>query len=396
MLYLRDDKLFIDDNYFSEDISVKINTKGLFYLKIESVAVSRTLLEFPFDNFENVSAIKMPISNNWLNSLNSITIFRINNDFFVALKYDVKVLVREVENLLDYYTQLFRFVEIFRDENSIYQISGLRVKRDEELDFQRLNKGFNIAFKIQNPSEKMIVVINDYLHLLKSWHLRITKASTDIIDVSLKAFFKFPEEIKVSCEQYLLYFTKFLLDLGINATQNLEEEEAGKVLFSLTPTDDIEALDKIREALAVYLNLPSSPIVYDDSFAAMRLQQQLANLEHAQRMTVREIQLTEKVIMIQSETIQEKNTIIAQKDSTIEQQNRVIEKIMSKSIMMDSVENKEELEEIYDGLKIGESKFLKEQLGIHLNPARVIKSAVKNTFGKDGEKKSILGLDEEI
>jgi hypothetical protein len=45
-------------------------------------------------------------------------------------------------------------------------------------------------------------------------------------------------------------------------------------------------------------------------------------------------------------------------------------------------------------LKIGESKFLKEQLGIHLNPAKVIKTGVKNVFGKDG-RKSILGLDEE-
>ncbi|MEP6903265.1 MAG: hypothetical protein ABJA66_16060 [Actinomycetota bacterium] len=38
---------------------------------------------------------------------------------------------------------------------------------------------------------------------------------------------------------------------------------------------------------------------------------------------------------------------------------------------------------------------MKEQLGIYLNPAKVIKTAVKNTFGKDGEKKSVLGLDEE-
>ncbi len=63
--------------------------------------------------------------------------------------------------------------------------------------------------------------------------------------------------------------------------------------------------------------------------------------------------------------------------------------------MMDSLENKEELEEIYDGLKIGESKWLYELTGIKANVAKVIKTAVKNTFGKD-DKKSILGLDEEM
>ena len=63
--------------------------------------------------------------------------------------------------------------------------------------------------------------------------------------------------------------------------------------------------------------------------------------------------------------------------------------------MMDSLENKEELEEIYNGLKFGEIKFLWEYLGIKLNLVKVIKTAVKNTFGKDDERKSVLGLDEE-
>jgi len=37
---------------------------------------------------------------------------------------------------------------------------------------------------------------------------------------------------------------------------------------------------------------------------------------------------------------------------------------------------------------------LKELTGIGLNPAKAIKTAVKNTFGKE-DKKSILGLDED-
>ena len=249
-------------------------------------------------------------------------------------------------------------------------------------------RGTEAASSVTGEFNKIFLIINKF-HWEVVHRLENEKSEDSILNT-----FNFPKEFKIPCEQYLLYFAQFLQDLGINATSNLKEE-AGKVLFSVTPTDDIEALDKIREALAVYLNLPSSPIVYDESFAAMRLQQQVENLQHSQKMAVREIRSAERELRLAQTVIEHQDKIITQKDSIIEQQNKVIEKISSKSIMIDSLENKEELEEIYEGLKIGESKFLKEHLGIHLNPAKVIKAVVKNTFGKDGEKKSVLGLDEE-
>jgi hypothetical protein len=265
-----------------------------------------------------------------------------------------------------------------------------------DLEF-RASSRFGVFLELgeyNQPTGTIIDYIKNYEKDFEECH---NKAIKNLASYKQKkniySYFEFPKELKTTCEQYLLYFAQFLQDLGINATSNLKEE-AGKVLFSVTPTDDVEALDKIREALAVYLNLPSSPIVYDESFAAMRLQQQIENLQHSQRMAVRELQFNEKLLIAQSDTIREKNLTISQQQSVIEQKDKIIEKISSKSIMMDSAENKEELEEIYDGLKIGESKFLKEQLGIHLNPAKVIKTAVKNTFGEN-EKKSVLGLEEE-
>jgi hypothetical protein len=51
--------------------------------------------------------------------------------------------------------------------------------------------------------------------------------------------------------------------------------------------------------------------------------------------------------------------------------------------MINSAENKEELEEIFDGVKVGKSKFLAEQFGIHLNPATAAKSFGKKLLGKD-------------
>jgi hypothetical protein len=59
-------------------------------------------------------------------------------------------------------------------------------------------------------------------------------------------------------EQYLLYFVQFLEDLGIHATADLQEQARG-VLLTVTPQDGREALERIREALDVYLQIPRSP-----------------------------------------------------------------------------------------------------------------------------------------
>jgi len=227
------------------------------------------------------------------------------------------------------------------------------------------------------------MVLQSYVDYLKEKHNETTVLLLkEQNSSSVTSAFVFPNELKITCEKYLIYFIQFLKDLGIRANSDLREA-AGKVLFSVTPDDGIEALDKIREALAIYLNLPASPISYDESFAAMRLQQQIENLQHSQKMAARELQFTEKLLVAQSEIIREKNVTISQKDFTIEKQNRIIEKITSKSIMIDSLENKEEFEKIFEGLEVGESKWLKDNLGIKVNPAKSLKSMGGKLTGKD-------------
>ncbi len=170
--------------------------------------------------------------------------------------------------------------------------------------------------------------------------------------------FEFPNEISSACKQYLLYFTQFLQDIGINATSSLKED-AGKVLFSVTPTDNSEALDKIREALAIYLNLPANPIVYNESFASMRLEHQIDSLKHSQQMAVTEFRLkiAQSLVEAKNKTISDQSEIIFQQTTVIQQQKEHIEKIINPAIMSNSSENKEELEEIYDGLKLVKASY---------------------------------------
>jgi hypothetical protein len=335
-----------------------------------------TLIPLVEKDFSQIDSLKIDNWNQWGDFGVELAIYETSFDITGFFRL-IHTSWNQPYNFDDYFIEFSRLSGLRQFAINLNERdSNKQIELDCSLDFPLLDD----VYKIEN------LILEFHNHAVKSLISKNLK--------SVNTIFEFPHELEIPCEQYLLYFAQFLNDLGVNATSNIKHE-AGKVLFSVTPTDSIDALDKIREALAVYLNLPSSPIIYDESFAAMRLQQQIENLQHSQKMRARELQLTEKLVIAQSEMIQEKNTIIAQKDSVIEQQNKVIEKITSKSIMMDSLENKEELEEIYDGLSIGESKFLKEQLGIHFNPAKMIKTGVDNLFGKGDEIISILDSDEE-
>jgi hypothetical protein len=72
---------------------------------------------------------------------------------------------------------------------------------------------------------------------------------------SLVAWFDFPAPIRAACEQYLIYFIQFLEDLGIKANSEIKAD-AGRILFSVTPKEGSSALERIKEALEIYLNLP--------------------------------------------------------------------------------------------------------------------------------------------
>lgn len=112
--------------------------------------------------------------------------------------------------------------------------------------------------------------------------------------------FDFPEHLRGPCTQYLLYFVQFLRDLGIEAKAEVKEE-AHRVLFSVTPADGKDALQKVRDALAAYLVVPSigdlSPAVAANPDIAM-LQLQ-ANVSFLQS----QVQLAAAVVQAKDATI---------------------------------------------------------------------------------------------
>lgn len=138
---------------------------------------------------------------------------------------------------------------------------------------------------------------------------------------SVVMYFDFPGEVRIACEQYLLYFVQFLHELGIDAAAELKHDPGG-ILFAVTPTTAQDALDKVRIALEIYLRLPSGSIKDASSTDGIEIQRLAANLHHLKG------QLALASAIIQS------------KDATIEMQRITIEhqlRLSSGEIVLDSL-----------------------------------------------------------
>lgn len=214
------------------------------------------------------------------------------------------------------------YVLTYRHVFTSLNIPGTEFEFDEEIK----SGGFLVIVRIASEQSRIA------RELLK-WNEVINKFDEETKKIlgplphrnSVTMNFNFPEEVKIACEQYLLYFVQFLRDIGINTTAELHPQQVGQVLFAVTPTNSNEALDKIRQALEIYIKLPSSPIntsqeLMSNDIAVQRL---VANINHFKG------QLALAHAMLQA------------KDATIEAQRVTIQRqqfLPSGSILQESVQ----------------------------------------------------------
>jgi|ERR1039458_1108574 hypothetical protein len=118
---------------------------------------------------------------------------------------------------------------------------------------------------------------------------------------SVTTFFSFPPAVRTACEQYLLYFVQFLEDLGIKADAEIKED-ARRVLFSVTPTDEKVALEQVRQALETYLKLPDMPDfgATASQYPNLAVQQLQGNILHLQS----QLTLARASLQVQEATIE--------------------------------------------------------------------------------------------
>jgi len=166
-----------------------------------------------------------------------------------------------------------------------------------------LSGGDNLALSVvvRDPNETLAGEARKRSDVLKRLH-DLTEAAlrSKLRQDSVVMRFDFPEEVRVPCEQYLLYFAQFLRDLGVSADTALTHE-AGQVLFTVTPADKEQALDKIRVALNAYLHLPSNPIgdAVNESIAVQRLESNILRLRSDLKLAAAELQAKNTTIEAQ-------------------------------------------------------------------------------------------------
>lgn len=96
--------------------------------------------------------------------------------------------------------------------------------------------------------------------------------------------FKFPPHLNSACEQYLAYFGQFLNDLGLESNTELKQI-GSEIIFSVNPKNKNEALQKIHEAIQVFLALPDfneklEISLSEDSIENIKAQRLLSTIDH--------------------------------------------------------------------------------------------------------------------
>ncbi|MGH1388472.1 hypothetical protein [Kordia sp.] len=235
-------------------------------------------------------------------------------------------------------------------------INRLIFKLTKEYSFEvlKFDDKSVIFFLYLTQKEKELRDIKAYYYA----NLKIFKLAFDIIILELSPnqntnqqnlsnTFTFPPEIQSSCEQYLIYFATFLKDIGINAETNIESK-AHKTLFTVIPANGEEALDKIKEALQIYLSLPESPEfeTVAAEFTDVGVQQLVLQVTNFKS----QLMYAKATIQLKDEIIQSKQISIENLQLTNYQQKEIIQSHQPKE------KNEEKL--VGDLVKVNEVKVI--------------------------------------
>jgi len=270
-------QLFIDDEVMK---TVQVNTAGQltpdgiwFSLRFGDEDTfaqfgKYTLSQLP-DRLHEITFIPRRIP--WAPSLEEVS--------FLALYEEED---REGTNLIGQVN--FNFVPSFENWKRFYSPSDYfeeltaTLESEEKIGTEWLNgqevngpDEFSVWFDV-TVDDSIVELLRESTLQLEKLHYSVERQLSERLGRTILTYFEFPDAVRVPCEQYLLYFAQFLEDLGVEADSELRHE-AGMVLFSVTPQEPNQALDKIRTALEIFLLLPSNQIsdINENSVAVNRL-----------------------------------------------------------------------------------------------------------------------------
>lgn len=166
--------------------------------------------------------------------------------------------------------------------------------------------------------------------------------------------FLFPEHLKFACEQYLVYFGQFLSDIGQQVDINITHSGAN-TLFEVIPEDKNTSLEKIREALNIYLGMSTSNPTTSStlSLAESRyqavivgFQAQVMSLQAQENARQLELQAARLTMAQQQNVIDQQGAFILQQSQTITAQaNALAQSNSSINIFAQALKDKEDEQE---------------------------------------------------
>lgn len=128
-----------------------------------------------------------------------------------------------------------------------------------DLDGMITDADFAVDYPLVDTNKTLLQIHSDFYHKFKQLvDETVESILIETKEHTLTSIFNFPEDIQAPCEQYLVYFSQFLEDLGIYASTTIKKD-AHRVLFTVIPEDSNQALYQIRDALNIYLSLPTQP-----------------------------------------------------------------------------------------------------------------------------------------
>ncbi|WP_342535467.1 hypothetical protein MHI04_07220 [Lysinibacillus sp. FSL K6-1151] len=226
-------------------------------------------------------------------------------------------------------------------EETVFKYNDKKIKWVQE-DEEFASNGCHISCLDFNKNETIKSVLERNLPLIKDIIERVEILLIEKTrEGSVVSFFDFPEHVRVPCEQYLVYFVEFLKNIGIDATTEISHK-TGKVLFSVTPESKETALEQIREALDIYLQLPNN--FTNTNFMSIQMepkeQQLIANIQHLNGQ-----------LMLANALAQTQNGIIQSQRITIEQQQRFVDSTILQQSLLINTKNDDSIdkEEILGG-----------------------------------------------
>lgn len=351
--------LVINDIKMDRDkIKMEYSSREIYFEIISNEVISE-IKKIPFSKFHLEQESKNSVSIHFLSPLD-----------IPGIKQRVSLFKEpEEENIelfIDFSWELEKWKNIFSPEELMAEIKKVVTDRSN-LSLNYDTEGYELAFVCELDQS-----IAGYLHICR----RVTKSAINQLIIenranSLTSVFEFPEHFRVPCEQYLIYFGEFLNNIGIRATTEITHE-ASTVLFTVVPESKEIALENIREALEIYIQLPSkvSNMSYVNVPNDPQLQQLYANIQH----------LNSQVLLLNA-TIQMQDQTIKQQQNMIKQQQEVVDAtILHTSLVAMSTSGKEEDKEELFGGTLALTKL--EWKGFELNIANIYRW-IKNQFKKN-------------